>query len=56
MKKKSTAEKIKDCENYIEFLTKRLASDNYKKAASEEEYEKTKNKLAKERLILKLLK
>jgi hypothetical protein len=56
MKTKSKAEKIKDSENYILFLEKRLASENYKKAVSKEEYQKTKDKLAKERLILKLMK
>lgn len=45
----------KDVENYIAFLEKRLASKNFKNNVSEEEYEKTKAKLAKERLKLKLL-
>jgi hypothetical protein len=56
MKAKSNAEKRSHSEKYIEYLTRKLASENYKKSVTEEEYEKTKAKLAKERLILKLLK
>ncbi len=41
---------------YIAFLEKRLASDHYKASVSAEEYEKTKEKLSKARLKLKLLK
>ena len=42
-------------EDYIQFLEKRLNSKNYKANVSEAEYSKTKEKLAKERLKLKLL-
>lgn len=45
----------KQVEDYIKFLEKRLASKNYKNNVSEEEYKKTKEKLDKERLRLKLL-
>ena len=45
----------KDIELYIAFLEKRLASKNFKNNVSEEEFNKTKNKLAKEKLKLKLL-
>jgi hypothetical protein len=44
-----------DVEKYIAFLEKRLASKNYKANVSAEEYAKTKAKLDKERLKLKLL-
>ncbi len=54
--KKTAAQQLKDSEKYIEFLTKRLASENYKAAVTKEEYAATKAKLDKERLILKLLK
>lgn len=44
----------KDIEAYIKFLEKALASENFKKNKPVE-YEKYKEKLAKERLKLKLL-
>ena len=47
---------IKHSEEYIEFLQKRLASENYKASVTEEVYNKTKAKLNKEKLILKFLK
>jgi hypothetical protein len=46
----------KKSEEYIEFLKKRLASENYRLNVSDEEYKKTKLKLDKEILILRLLK
>lgn len=46
---------IKDSENYIEFLEKRINSKNFKNNVSLEEFEKTKEKLKKEKLKLKLL-
>jgi hypothetical protein len=57
MRKKilSTEERIKHSEDYIEFLRKRLASENYKTSVSKEEYEKTKAKLDKEKIILRML-
>jgi hypothetical protein len=42
--------------NYIAFLEKRLASSNYKKNVSKEEYEETEAKLKKAKFILKVLK
>ena len=45
----------RETQQYIEFLEKRINSKNYKKNVPAEEFEKTKNKLAKERLKLKLL-
>lgn len=52
MKTKTTK---RETQQYIEFLEKRINSKNYKKNVPAEEFEKTKNKLAKERLKLKLL-
>ena len=56
MKKVSKEVQIKRSEDYVEFLVKRLNSNNYKLVATKEEYAATKAKLDKERLILKLLK
>lgn len=42
-------------QQYITFLEKRLASKNYKNNVTSEEYDKTKQKLANERLKLKLM-
>ena len=50
-KKKVTKKEVED---YIKFLEKSLASDNFKKN-DPERYEKYKEKLAKEKLKLKLL-
>jgi len=55
-KKLTRDEQIKHSEKYIEFLTTRLGSSNYKAVASKEEYAETKAKLDKERLILRMLK
>lgn len=52
-KKTST---IAEIEQYIAFLQKRIDSKNYKSNASPEEYARTKEKLDRERLKLKLLK
>jgi len=53
----NTKEKrIKQEEDYIAFLEKRLNSENYKKNGSEDEYIKTEQKLKKARLVLKILK
>lgn len=52
MQKKPTK---KETSQYIEFLEKRLDSENYKANVSAEEYEKTKEKLKKARLRIKLL-
>jgi len=45
---------LKEHKAYIQFLEKRLGSQNYKSNVSEEEYEKTKAKYDKAKLILKL--
>lgn len=45
----------KQRQDYITFLQKRLNSKNYKNNVSEEEYKKTKEKLDKEKLKLKLI-
>ncbi len=54
---KITKEKrLKQEEDYIAFLEKRLNSENYKKNVSSEEYSKTQEKLKKARLVLRMLK
>ena len=53
-KNESEAEKRKHTQNYVKFLEKRIASKNYKKSVSEEEFKKEKAKLEKARLVLKL--
>ena len=55
-KKKTKEDVIKDEENYVEFLRKRLQSTNYKSSVTKEEYEKTKSKYDKAKLKLKFLK
>jgi hypothetical protein len=47
---------IKETEDYLVFLKKRLDSKNYKANVSEEEYTKTKEKYDKVKLRLRLLK
>lgn len=47
---------IKHEEEYVAFLKKRLDSKNYKAIATEEEYNKTKEKYEKAKLKLKFLK
>lgn len=42
-------------EGYIEFLKKRLNSENYQKRVSKEEYAKEKDKYDKAKLKMKLL-
>jgi hypothetical protein len=39
---------------YIEFLEKRLKSENFKNNVSKEEYDKTAQKLKKAKLLLKM--
>jgi hypothetical protein len=53
---KSTREQLLQSEQYLNFLKKRLASENYKNNVSKEEYEKTKAKYDKEKLKYKFLK
>ncbi len=55
-KKKTTAQVIKETEQYVAFLEKRLASKNYKAAVSADEFNKEKEKLSKAKTRLKLLK
>ena len=55
-KKKNKPDPIGQEEKYVEFLRKRLQSDNYKQAVSKEEYEQTKKKYDKAKLKLKMLK
>jgi len=55
-KKKSKEEQIKQEEDYIVFLRKRINSLNYKATVSEEEYEEQKKKLDRAKLKLKFLK
>ena len=45
---------LKEHLNYMDFLEKRLASKNFKANVSEEEYNNTKKKYDKAKLILKL--
>lgn len=54
MKKK--IDLVKQEEDYVAFLKKRLDSDNFKKNVSQEEYDKTKQKYDKAKLKLKFLK
>lgn len=55
MKSKKPKDKLAETKSYIEFLEKRLASKNYKANVSADEYKKTKAKLDKAKLVLKLL-
>ncbi len=47
--------RIEQERNYIAFLEKRVNSENYRNAVSPEEFDKTKEKLKKARLVLKIL-
>jgi hypothetical protein len=55
-KSKKTKDFIKETEEYLEFLKKRLESKNYKANVTEEEFQKTREKYDKAKLRLKLLK
>lgn len=56
MKKKMTKqEELKHETEYIEFLKKRLDSENYKRNVSKEEYEKTKEKYDKAKFRLRIM-
>ena len=48
--------RLKQEVEYVEFLKKRLNSAHYKASISKEEYEKTKQKYDKAKLVLKILK
>lgn len=52
--KKSTVT-LKQRQEYIQFLEKRLSSANYKNNVTESEYKQTEEKLKKEKLLVKLL-
>lgn len=52
----SKEKKIEEEEKYLEFLKKRVNSDNYKAAVSKEEFTKEKAKYDKQKLKLKFLK
>lgn len=56
MSKSKQKDIVKETEQYIEFLKKRLESKNYKANVTDEEYNKTKEKYDKAKLRLKLLK
>lgn len=56
MSKKKKIDPIKETEDYLSFLKKKLDSSNYKNNVSYEEYEKTKVKYDKAKLRLKILK
>lgn len=46
---------VAETKQYVEFLQKRLASENYKANVSQQEYAETKAKYDKAKLRLKLL-
>lgn len=48
--------RVKQEFEYVEFLKKRLNSTHYKASVPKKEYEKTKQKYDKEKLVLKILK
>lgn len=47
--------KIDQEKQYVEFLKKRLESENYKQKSSDEEYQKTKDKYDKAKFKLKMM-
>lgn len=49
-------DKITQHKEYVEFLKKKLDSKNYKNNVPEEEYEETKKKYEKAKLVLRILK
>jgi hypothetical protein len=55
-KNKQKVNPIKQEEDYLAFLKKRIESKNYKNGVSAEEFEKTKLKYEKAKLKLKFLK
>jgi hypothetical protein len=55
-KVKTKEDNIIEKEKYIEYLKKKLNSENYKAAVSKEEYNKEKGKYDKAKLQLKFLK
>tara|TARA_B110000908_G_C9838993_1_gene264798 strand:- start:219 stop:401 length:183 start_codon:yes stop_codon:yes gene_type:complete len=55
-KKKQKIDPIESEEKYVEFLRKRVQSDNYKASVDQEEFNKTKAKYDKAKLKLRFLK
>ena len=55
MKNISKALQLKQSEDYLKFLKKKLLSKNFKNNVSADEYEKTKRKYEKAKLLLKYL-
>lgn len=56
MKKQSKKlDELQKHTDYMAFLKKRLESENFKRNVSQEEYDKTKAKYDKAKLVLKLL-
>ena len=55
-KKTVVISKIEQEENYIEYLKKKLNSENYKASVSKEEYDKEKSKYEKAKFKLRVLK
>jgi hypothetical protein len=55
VKKPGKQQQIRQEEDYVAFLEKRLASKNFRNNVSEEEVKKTEEKLKKARLKLRLL-
>ena len=51
-----TKHDVKHEQEYVEFLRKRVFSNNYKTSVTDEEYKKTKAKYDKAKLKLKFLK
>jgi hypothetical protein len=54
--RKEKRDPIKEHEEFVEFLKKRVQSKNYKENVSKEEYDKTKAKYDKAKLKLKFMK
>jgi hypothetical protein len=48
--------RVKQEEDYVAFLEKRVGSENFKRNVSQEEFDKTQAKLKKARLVLRMLK
>jgi hypothetical protein len=55
MSKKQKPDKIEQEKQYVEFLKKRLESENYKASVTPEEYSLTKQKYDKAKFKLKML-
>lgn len=55
-KKQNKEQQIEQEKKYVEFLKKRLNSENYKSSVSKEEYDTTKKKYDRAKLKLKFLK